>query len=224
MTEIKKIKIPFTKKSIKHIPAEEMNAGCKGIELEVQTSFLVSQICSIDKAVGGPITDGPFEKIAFVFKGDAEKKYYDALLDDKNQTFELSFERDKVFLMVFGFGNFINKTKPEVQVSPGYKSMVVFFDSKFAGIIALERKNSKDDKDKDKKTPDISVMRNYCKTNEVKNLTYDEETGKLIIEYKKKDKPNKELTDLSDELAEIKRYLLKNGKPKGKQRTLTEVD
>lgn len=110
MTEIK---IPFTKKSIRDIPAEDMNAGSKGVELEVQTNFLVSQICLLDKAVGNP-TDGPFEKISFVFKDEAEKATYDALLDSKNQNFELSFDEDKVFLMVFGFGNFIDKTKPEV--------------------------------------------------------------------------------------------------------------
>jgi len=66
-------------------------------------------------------------------------------------------------------------------------------------------------------------VRNYCKNNEVKNLTYDEENDKLIIEYKK-DKPAKELTDLSGELAEIKKYLLKNGKLKGKKRSLSEED
>ncbi|CAJ0900914.1 16668_t:CDS:2 [Entrophospora sp. SA101] len=131
------IKIPFTKESIRQIPAKDLNAGTKGVELEVQTNFLVSQICSIDKAVGNP-TDGSFEKISFVFKDDAEKAYYDALLDSKSQNFELSFDKDKVFLMVFGFGNFIDKTKPEVQVSPGHKSMVVFFESKFTGIITLE--------------------------------------------------------------------------------------
>ena len=125
--------------------------------------------------------------------------------------------------MVFGFGNFIDKTKPEVQVSTGdNKSMVVFFESKFAGIITLESKDGEDDK-KDDKSPDISVVRNYCKSNDIKNLTYDEENNKLIIEYKQ-DKPTKELSDLSGELAEIKEYLLKNGKLNGKKRTLVEED
>src|SRR5438105_7244445 len=134
MTETK---ILFTKKSIKQIPAKDMNQGSKGVELEVQTNFLVSQICSLDNAVGAT-TDGSFKKISFVFKDEAEKAYYDALLDSKNQTFELSFDTEKVFLMVFGFGNFIDKTKPEVQVSPGEpESMVVLFVSMFAAIIAL---------------------------------------------------------------------------------------
>ena len=222
MTEIKKIKISFTKKSIKDIPAKDMNAGSKGVELEIQTNFLMSQICSLDKVAGGPVADGSFEKIAFVFKDDAEKVYYDALLNSKNQTFELSFDKEKVFLDVFGFANFIDETKPEVQVSPGHKSMVVFFDSKFTGIITLESKNNKDNPNKDN-PPNVSVVRNYCKSNDIKNLTYDEETDKLIIEYKQ-DKPTKELTDLSGELDEIKRYLLKKGKANGKKRSLIEAD
>jgi hypothetical protein len=111
-----------------------------------------------------------------------------------------------------------------VQVNPGNKSLVIFFETKFAGIITLESKDSKDkDKDKDKKSPNVSVVRNYCKSNEVKNLTYDEENDKLIIEYKK-DKPTEELSNLSGELAELKEYLLKNGKLKGKNRTLAESD
>src|SRR6185312_15258269 len=126
MSQIKKIQIPFAKKNIKHIPAKDLNIGNKGIELEIQTNFLMSQLCSLEGIVHGPIQDAPFEKIAFIFHGEAEKAYYDALLDSQNQTFELSFDKDKVFLMVFGFGNVIDKTKPEVQVSPGeHKSMVV---------------------------------------------------------------------------------------------------
>jgi hypothetical protein len=63
MSQIKKVKIPFTKKSIKHIPSKDLNIGDKGVELEVQTSFHVSSLVSgLDKAVGGPITDGPFER------------------------------------------------------------------------------------------------------------------------------------------------------------------
>ena len=220
MTETK---ILFTKKGIKQIPAKDMNQGNKGVELEIQTNFLMTQICSLDKVAGGPVTDGSFEKIAFVFKDEAEKAYYDALLDSKNQTFELSFDKEKVFLDVFGFANFIDKTKPEVQVSPGHKSMVVFFDSKFAGIITLESKDGKDTPDK-KDTPDISVVRKYCKDNEVKNLTYDEENDKIIVEYKG-DKKTEELTNFSkSELAQIKKYLLKNGRLDGKKRTLAEED
>jgi len=52
----------------------------------------------------------PFEKIAFVFKDDAEKAHYDALLDNKNQTFELSFGKEKVWLNVDGFADIIDKT------------------------------------------------------------------------------------------------------------------
>ncbi|CAG8629989.1 9447_t:CDS:1, partial [Diversispora eburnea] len=117
MTEIK---IPFTKKSIKKVPANDLNPGCKGVELEVQTDFLMSQICSLDKAVGNP-TDGSFEKFGFVFKNDTEQATYDALLDSKNQNYELSFDKDKVYLEVFGFGNLPDETKPEVQVSLGHK-------------------------------------------------------------------------------------------------------
>ncbi|CAI2165125.1 7699_t:CDS:1, partial [Funneliformis geosporum] len=174
------IKIPFTKKSIKEIPAKDLNAGSKGVELEIQTDFLVSQIHSLDGAHGGSITDGSFQKIAFVFQDNAEKAYYEALLDSKNQNFELSFDKEKVFLMVFGFGNLIDKTKPEVQLNLAYKSMIVFFESKFTGIIALESKGDKDTPNKDT-PPNVSVVRNYCKSNDIKNLTYDEENDKLII-------------------------------------------
>ena len=104
--------------------------------------------------------------------------------------------------MVFGFGNLIDKTKPEVQVNPGDKSIVVFFESKFTGIITLESKDVGEEKKPS--TPNVNVVRNYCKSNDIKNLTYDEENDKLIIEYKQ-DKPNKEITDLSGELAEIKK-------------------
>src|SRR4051794_40617593 len=178
----------------------------------------MSQLCSLQGIVGGSITDAPFKKIAFVFKDDSEQFIYDSL--NENQNFELSFDKHKVFLNVAGFVNPIDKTKPEVRMTPGDKSLVLFFETKFAGIITLESKN---DKDKDKKTPNVSVVRNYCKRKKVKSLTYDEEADKLIIEYKH-DKPDKELTDLSDELAEIKKYLLKKGKVNGKNRSLVEED
>ena len=32
------IKIPFTKKNIKQISASDLNAGSKGVELEIQTA------------------------------------------------------------------------------------------------------------------------------------------------------------------------------------------
>jgi hypothetical protein len=66
-------------------------------------------------------------------------------------------------------------------------------------------------------------VRKYCKDNEVKNLTYDEENDKIIVEYKG-GKKTEELTNLTNELAQIKKYLLKNGKLKGNRRTLAEED
>src|SRR5205823_4820617 len=218
------IKIPFTNKSIRQISASELEPGTKGLELEIQTDFLVSQLCSLKKAVGNP-TDGSFEKIALIFKDDGGQLISDSL--NENQNFELSFDKEKVWLNVFGFADVIDKTKPEVQVNPGNKSLVIFFETKFAGIITLESKDNKDNPNKDNPNkdnpPNVNIVRNYCKSNEVKNLTYDEETGKLIIEYKQ-DKPTKEITDLSGELAEIKKYLLKKGKADGKKRSLVEED
>ena len=209
-------KIPFTKKSVRQIPAKDLHKDTKvGIELEIQTDFLVSQLCSLDGIHGGSVTDAPFEKIALIFKDDGGQLISDSL--NENQNFELSFDKEKVWLNVFGFADVIDKTKPEVQVNPGNKSLVIFFETKFAGIITVESKDNKDN------PPNVNIVRNYCKNNEVKNLTYDEENDKLIIEYKK-DKPAKELTDLSGELAEIKKYLLKNGKLKGKKRSLSEED
>jgi hypothetical protein len=127
--------------------------------------------------------------------------------------------------MIGGFANFIDKTKPEIQVYPAPQSrlMTVFLESKFAGIITLKNKDNGNDDDKKDALPNISVVRSYCKTNEIKNLTYDEQNDKLIIEYKG-DKKTEELTNLSDELAQIKSYLLKNGKLNGKKRMLDEAD
>src|SRR4051794_29257905 len=148
------IKIPFTKKSIQQIPAKDLHKDTKlGIELEIQTDFLVSQLCSLDGIHGGSITDAPFEKIALIFKDDGGQLIYNSL--NENQNFELSFDKEKVWLNVFGFADLIDKTKPEVQVNPGNKSLVIFFETKFAGIITLESKDNKDkDKDKDKKKPE----------------------------------------------------------------------
>ena len=132
------IKIPFTKKSISQIPAKDLHKDTKlGIELEIQTNFLMSQLCSLKNAVGNP-TDAPFEKIAFIFKDDGGQLIYDSL--NENQNFELSFDKEKVWLNVFGFADVIDRTKPEVQVNPGNKSLVIFFETKFAGIITVESK------------------------------------------------------------------------------------
>ncbi len=51
MTEIK---ILFTKKSIKNVPVKDLNPRSKGLELEIQSDFLMSQICSLKNAVGNP--------------------------------------------------------------------------------------------------------------------------------------------------------------------------
>ena len=85
------IKIPFTKKSIRQISASELEPGTKGLELEIQTDFLVSQLCSLKNAVGNP-TDGSFEKIALIFKDDGGQLICDSL--NENQNFELSFDRE----------------------------------------------------------------------------------------------------------------------------------
>lgn len=79
MTEIK---IPFTKKSIRNIPDKDLNAGSKGVELQIQTDFLMSQLSSL-KGIVHPVQDAPFEKIAFVFKDNVEPTTYDTLLDSK---------------------------------------------------------------------------------------------------------------------------------------------
>src|SRR6185295_17194798 len=106
-------------------------------------------------------------------------------------------------------------------MSPGNNELVVFFESKFAGIITLESKDNKKPEEKkpeekkpeekkpeEKKdnTPDISVVRKYSKDNDIRKLEYDEETGKLVIFYKS-NKPNKEISDLDNadsELQELK--------------------
>jgi hypothetical protein len=222
------IKIPFTKKSVRQIPAKDLHKDTKlGIELEIQTDFLVSQLCSLDGIHGGSITDAPFEKIALIFKDDGGQLIFDSL--NENQNFELSFDKEKVWLNVFGFADLIDKTKPEVQVNPGNKSLVIFFETKFAGIITLESKDSKDkQKPEEKKdnTPDISVVRKYSKDNDIRKLEYDEETGKLVIFYKS-NKPNKEISDLDNansELQELKRYLQSKGKKNNNKLILEEDD
>jgi hypothetical protein len=135
MTETK---IPFTKKSVRQIPISQLAPGTKGVELEIQTDFHMSSLSSLKGIVHGPIQDAPFEKIAFVFHGEAEKVYYDALLDSKNQNFELSFDKEQIFLNVDGFVSFIDKSKPEINMRPGSNSLVIFLESKFTGIINLE--------------------------------------------------------------------------------------
>ena len=92
MTE--QIKIPFTKKSIRQISASELAPGTKGLELTIQTNFLMSQLCSLKNAFGNP-ADAPFEKIAFVFKDDGGQLVYDSL--NENQSFELVFDKEQVF-------------------------------------------------------------------------------------------------------------------------------
>ena len=214
------IKIPFTKKSLRRISASELAPGTKGLELKIQTNFLMSQLCSLENIHGGPITDVPFKKIAFVFKDDSGQLIYDSL--NENQNFELIFEIDKVWLNVDGFGNIIDKTKPEVHMQPGDKSLVIFFETKFAGIITLESKDNEDNPNEDN-PPSVIIVRNYCKKNGIKKLSYDEATDKLIIEYKQ-NKPNKELTKFSGKSAELKKYLLKKGKVNGTKRNLLEED
>src|SRR6266511_2507414 len=143
------IKIPFTKKSIRQISASELAPGTKGLELEIQTDFLVSQLCSLKNIAGGPVADGSFEKIALIFKDDGGQLICDSL--NENQNFELSYDKEKVWLNVFGCDGVVDKTEPEVQVSPGKKSLVIFFETKFAGIITVESKDGEEKKPEEKK-------------------------------------------------------------------------
>ncbi|CAI2177941.1 6293_t:CDS:2 [Funneliformis geosporum] len=85
---------------------------------------------------------------------------------------------------------------------------------------------NEDDNPNNSKIAEKSTVRKYCKDNDIKNLEYDEETGKLIITYKSKNKPKSELDNLNEELQEIKNYLKKEGKKSSnnKRRLLTESD
>jgi hypothetical protein len=134
MTEIK---IPFTKNQLRIIPTSELNPGSRGIELEISTNFLVFDLAgSFEKAVPPADSKVPFEKIAFIFEdSNTENAFYQSLCDDNQKQFELSFDKEQVFLNVSGFMNVIDKTKPEVAVN--FKNLVIFFESKFAGIIKL---------------------------------------------------------------------------------------
>ncbi|CAI2167670.1 18439_t:CDS:1 [Funneliformis geosporum] len=134
MTEIK---IPFTKTKFSHIPASKLRPGTLGIELEISTNFLVYDLAgSFERAVPPADSKVPFEKIAFIFAdNNTETAFYQTLCDDNQKQFELSFDKDKIFLNVEGFANIIDKTKPEVRVS--FKNLLIFFESKFSGIIKL---------------------------------------------------------------------------------------
>ena len=125
---------------IKNILVDKLDPGSKGLELEISTNFQIGAGLGIDLSLcHGGTPDNTFAKMVFVFKDNAENTLYDALLESGKTNFELSFEREKVFLMVGGFGNFIDKTKPEVQVypTPNSRLMTVFFEPKFAGVIKL---------------------------------------------------------------------------------------
>jgi len=92
-------------------------------------------------------------------------------------------------------------------------------------------KNNQDDEENDddsnnNKIAEKSTVRKYCKDNDIQKLEYDEETGKLIITYKNKNKPKSELDNLNEELQAIKNYLEKEGQKdnKNKRKFLTESD
>ncbi|CAI2177332.1 18028_t:CDS:2 [Funneliformis geosporum] len=92
-----------------------------------------------------------------------------------------------------------------------------------------QKPNQQDDEGNDNDNPNSkiaekSTVRKYCKGNGISGLEYDEETGKLIITYKNNKKPKSELDNLTEELQEIKNYLKKEGRSKGKRRLLTESD
>ncbi|KLL03950.1 MAG: hypothetical protein MRERV_30c001, partial [Mycoplasmataceae bacterium RV_VA103A] len=138
MTEIK---IPFTKTKVEKIPANKMDPGSKGLELEITTNFYVGAGLGIDltKTSHGVASDGPFQKMVFIFKDNAEADVYQALLDNSKTQFELKFEKEQVYLEVGGFANPIDTTKPKIEVYPADNSrlMAIFFQPKFAGIINL---------------------------------------------------------------------------------------
>src|SRR3954452_19892163 len=120
MTEIK---IPFTKTKIETIPTDKLDINCKGIELEISTNFKMGEGLGIDlsKCHGGT-PENTFAKMFFVFKDGAENNLYNDLLSSSKTNFELSFDKEKVFLMIGGFFDVIDKTKPEVQVYPAPNS------------------------------------------------------------------------------------------------------
>ncbi|CAG8668332.1 3528_t:CDS:2, partial [Ambispora gerdemannii] len=91
------VNIPSYKIEPGQIDASKLRPGTKGLELEIETDTLMTSLTgSLEKIAGGPIVDAPFEKLVFIFQDNAEQELYDALLDDKNQSFELSFDKDKV--------------------------------------------------------------------------------------------------------------------------------
>lgn len=134
MTEIK---IPFTKNKITDIPTSELSPGSRGVQVEITTNFLVYDLAgSFEKAIPPADSKVPFEKIAFIFKdNNTETAFYQALRDSNKTNFELSFDKEQVYLKVAGFASFIDLTKPQVHVN--FKDLVVFFDSKSAGVIKL---------------------------------------------------------------------------------------
>ena len=89
-----------------------------------------------------------------------------------------------------------------------------------------ENDDDEDDNSNNNKIAEKSTVRKYCRDNDIQKLEYDEETGKLIITYKKSNKPKSELENLSEELQEIKNYLKKKGQKdnKNKRRILVEDD
>ncbi|MCE8164118.1 MAG: hypothetical protein I3273_07500 [Candidatus Moeniiplasma glomeromycotorum] len=131
------IKIPFTKNKISHIPASDLNPGSRGVQLEITTNFRVFDLAgSFEKAVPPVDSKVPFEKINFIFKdSNTETDFYNSLCDSDKKQFELSFDKEKVWLNIAGFSNEIDKTKPQVTVN--FKDLVIFFDPKFSGIIKL---------------------------------------------------------------------------------------
>ena len=190
------IKIPFTKKSIRQISASELAPGTKGLELEIQTDFLVSQLCSLKNIAGGPVADGSFEKIALIFKDDGGQLICDSL--NENQNFELSFDKEKVWLNVFGFADIIDKTKPEVQVSPGKKSLVIFFETKFAGIITVESKDGEEKKPEEKKPEE--------KKPEEKKPEEKKPEEKKPEEKKPEEKKPEEKKDNTPDISVVRKY------------------
>ena len=179
MTEIK---IPFTKNKLSHIPASELEPGNRGVQLEITTNFLVFDLVGSFERANPPVDSKvPFEKIAFIFKdSNTETAFYQSLCDSNQKQFELSFDKEQVYLQVAGFHNIIDLTKLQVHVN--FKNLVVFFDSKYSGIIKLTASQGPNGPEI---PSNISQIRNNAITSIKQSLNSEPKltTGDLSSEY-----------------------------------------
>ncbi|MCE8162174.1 MAG: hypothetical protein I3264_00135 [Candidatus Moeniiplasma glomeromycotorum] len=131
MTEIK---IPFTKTKIEPKTARD---GTKYCDLEINTNFLMSQIEPRLDLLNGGSPDNTLARMRFVFLNNAEPALYQDLLS-KN-SFELTFDLEKVNYGVGGGVGSVDDTKPEVNLyqAPTSRMLEVHFSPQFAGVIKL---------------------------------------------------------------------------------------